>query len=88
MSKAANLGAAAPGALVGNAAKLLQHLQGLLNTKEFLPFRQSASSLITGIPLGSMTAALRKLTQTGHLLAGPDASFKLTTPRQPQASVV
>ena len=71
----------APGALVGNAAKLLQHLQGLLNTNEFLPFNQSTSALATGIPLGSMTAALRKLTSIGRLSAGPGGSFKLMAVR-------
>ena len=74
-SKAAS---AAPAALGGNAGKLLQHLQGLLNTQEFLPFNQSASALVTGIPLGSMTAALRKLTDMGRLSAGPGGRFKLT----------
>lgn len=71
----------APGALVGNAGKLLQHLQGLLNTDEFLPFNQSTSALATSIPLGSMTAALRKLTSIGRLSAGPGGSFKLVAVR-------
>jgi hypothetical protein len=77
-SKAAS---AAPAALGGNAGKLLQHLQGLLNTQEFLPFNQSASALVTGIPLGSMTAALRKLTDMGRLSAGPGGRFKLMVAR-------
>ena len=72
---------AAPGVLGGNAGKLLQHLQGLLNTQEFLPFNQSTSALVTGIPLGSMTAALRKLTEMGRLSAGSGGRFKLTTAR-------
>ena len=73
--------ALAPGVLPGNAGKLLQHLQSVLNTKEFLPFNQSASSQATGIPLGSMTAALRKLAITGHLVAGPGGRFKLMLAR-------
>ncbi len=80
--KAAAVAAAAvSGALGGNAAKLLQHLQGSLNTKEFLPFNQSSGSLATGIPLGSMTAALRKLTQTGRIVAGPGGRFMLKATR-------
>lgn len=78
---ASKVASAAPAALGGNAGKLLQHLQGLLNTQEFLPFNQSSSALVTGIPLGSMTAALRKLTDMGRLSAGPGGRFKLMAAR-------
>lgn len=74
---AAKAPAKVPGVLSGNASKLLQHLKGLLNTQEFLPFNQSSGSQATGIPLGSMTAALRRLSSTGHLSAGPGGRFKL-----------
>lgn len=79
--KAGGATPAPAGALGGNAGKLLEHLKGLLNTKEFLIFNQSTCSLATGIPLGSMTAALRKLTETGRLVAGPGGRFKLTATR-------
>jgi hypothetical protein len=66
-----------PVALGANPAKVLNHLETLLNANDFTVVSQTAVSKATGIPLGSMTAATKKLMQTGHLLAGPSGSFKL-----------
>lgn len=64
--------------LGGNAAKLRQHLDTLLNTNDFVALNQTEASQATGIPMGSMTAALKKLIEGGQVVAGPSGSFKLT----------
>ena len=63
--------------LGANPTKVLRHLETLLNANDFTVISQTAVSKETGIPLGSMTAATKKLMETGHLLAGPSGSFKL-----------
>ena len=66
------------GATLGaNPTKVLRHLETLLNANDFTVISQTAVSKETGIPLGSMTAATKKLMETGHLLSGPSGSFKL-----------
>ena len=64
-------------ALSSNPAKLLQHLQQVLNADTFTNISQTASAQATGIPLGSMTAAIKKLVELGRIVAGPAGSFKL-----------
>lgn len=71
------LTAAAPSAPSGNPAKLMQYLERILNPDEFTVIHQSAISLEIGIPLGSMTAATKKLIETGRIIAGPSGSYKL-----------
>lgn len=66
-----------PVALGANPTKVLRHLETLLNAQDFTVISQTVVSKETGIPLGSMTAATKKLLSTGHLLAGPSGSFKL-----------
>ena len=61
----------------GNPAKLLAYLQGTLNTNEFSAINQTAVGKATGIALGSMTAAIKKLVQMGRIIAGPTGSYKL-----------
>lgn len=61
----------------GNALKLMQHLQGVLNADTFTALNQTAVASATGIPMGSMTAALKKLMTGGQLIAGPSGSFQL-----------
>lgn len=63
--------------LGANPTKVLRHLETLLNANDFTVISQTVVSKETGIPLGSMTAATKKLMETGHLLAGPSGSFKL-----------
>lgn len=72
-------------ALSGNPAKLFTHLAGLLNADEFTAFSQTAASRETGIPLGSMTAATKKLLDIGRIVAGPAGSFKLAEATPPLA---
>ena len=78
VSKAAVAGAPAktssPG---GNPAKLLAYLQGTLNTNEFSAINQTGVGKATGIALGSMTAAIKKLVENGRIIAGPTGSYKL-----------
>ena len=63
--------------LGANPTKVLRHLETLLNANDFTVISQTAVSKETGIPLGSMTAATKKLMETGHLVGGPSGSFKL-----------
>lgn len=66
-------------ALSSNPAKLLQHLQQVLNADTFTDISQTASAQATGLPLGSMTAAIKKLVELGRIVAGPVGSFKLAS---------
>lgn len=68
--------ATSPLKLGGNAVKLLQHLKTLLDSNKFVAISQTAVGQATGIPLGSMTAAIKKLTDSGQIIAGPTGSFK------------
>lgn len=70
----------------GNALKLMQHLQGVLNANAFTALNQTAVASATGIPMGSMTAALKKLMAGGHLIAGPSGSFQLVASQPVSAS--
>jgi len=72
--------------LVGNAAKLMTHLANLLNSNEFTELSQTTAANETGIPLGSMTAAIKKLLDTGRIVAGPTGSFKLADVQPPVAA--
>lgn len=63
--------------LGGNAEKLLRHLETVLNANEFTAIRQTAAAHATGIPMGSMTAASKKLIETGRIIAGPAGRFML-----------
>lgn len=71
--------------LSGNPAKLLRYLEGALNANEFTVIHQTATAQATGIPLGSMTAAVKKLVESGQIIAGPTGSFKLANVGQPLA---
>jgi len=73
----------APG---GNPAKLLAYLEGSLNTNEFSGINQTAVAKATGIALGSMTAAIKKLAQSGRIIAGPTGGYKLAD-AQPAVTV-
>lgn len=65
--------------LNGNPAKLLQYFEKVLNSKKFTVLSQTAAGQETGIPLGSMTAATKKLIESGRIIAGPTGSFRLAT---------
>ena len=67
--------------LSGNPAKLLQYFEKVLNSKKFTVLSQTAAGQETGIPLGSMTAATKKLIESGRVIAGPTGSFRLATPK-------
>lgn len=72
-------------ALAGNAAKLLHHLETLLNAHEFTAVSQTAIGQKIGIPMGSMTAATKKLIETGRIVAGPSGCFRLANSPTPSA---
>jgi hypothetical protein len=75
-----------PLVVTGNALKLMQHLQGVLSANEFTALNQTAVASATGIPMGSMTAALKKLIAGGHLIAGPSGSFQMVASQPASAS--
>ena len=66
-----------PLVLGANPAKVLRHLASILNANDFTSINQTEVSKVTGIPLGSMTAATKKLLESGMLIAGPSGTFKL-----------
>lgn len=78
--------AAKTGELSGNPAKLLQHLERVLNASEFIEISQTAVGREIGVPLGSMTAATKKLTEIGRIVAGPNGGFKLVDSLQAVAA--
>lgn len=84
----AKLNGAAGGPLEfsGNAAKLLQHLERVLNANNPTVISQTAVGQATGIPLGSMTSAVKKLVEAGRIIAGPAGSFKLANAQTPLAA--
>ena len=61
----------------GNAAKLLTRLESLLTSKKFTTISQTTVGRDIGIPLGSMTAAIKQLQESGRIIAGPAGSYKL-----------
>lgn len=61
-----------------NAINLLEHLGTVLNVKNFSSINQTTASRATGIPLGSMTASLKRLITGGQVVAGPAGQYKLT----------
>ena len=77
---------ATPLVVTGNALKLMQHLQGVLKANAFTALNQTEVASATGIPMGSMTAALKKLMVGGLLIAGPSGSFQLVATQSVSAS--
>ena len=63
--------------LAGNPAKLFAYFENLLNENDFTAVNQTLASQQTGIPLGSMTAAIKKLTDLGRITAAEDGGLKL-----------
>jgi len=68
-AKRASLGA--------NPIKLLAYFARTLSTNDFSAVNQTMTAQETGIPMGSMTAAIKKLLETGCILSGPDGTLKL-----------
>ena len=70
-----------------NPDKLFKHLETILNVNDFVEVNQSEVAKAAGIPTGSMTAAFKKLTDSGRIVAGEKANaFKLPA-SAPQPSV-
>jgi hypothetical protein len=66
-----------PGELSANGAKLLTQLTVLLSDSEFTAFNQSKVSVDIGVPLGSMTYAIKQLVDKGRVIPGPNGTYKL-----------
>lgn len=69
--------AAEPIKLAANPTKLLNYFERTLSTNHFVGIQQSAVSKEIGVPLGSMTAAIKKLAEGGKIVVGPSGTFKL-----------
>lgn len=61
-----------------NAEALLIKLAATLSSDSFTALKQTELAKSTGIPIGSMSAALKKLTRTGDLVQGKDGGYKLS----------
>jgi hypothetical protein len=68
-----------PVALGGNPTKLLAYFERMLNSNDFTELSQTVAAQETGIPLGSMTAATKKLIETGRIVSGLGGGLKLAT---------
>jgi hypothetical protein len=62
-----------------NSAKVLAHLQTVLNDQSFTKLNQSAVAIAIGLPKGSIGASIKKLVQGGKLVQGEAKEFKLAT---------
>jgi len=66
-----------------NPAKLFSYFEHTLSPSEFSAVSQTAVAKETGIPLGSMTAAIKKLIESGRVTAAPNGSLKLVPSESP-----
>lgn len=66
-----------------NSDKLFSYFERTLSPSEFSAVSQTAVAKETGIPLGSMTAAIKKLIETGRVTAAPDGKLKLASSQSP-----
>jgi len=64
-------------AFSGNTAKLLSYFERTLTPNTSSAISQTAAAKETGIPLGSMTASVKKLIAAGRLIMSPDGGFRL-----------
>lgn len=62
-----------------NSAKVLAHLQTVLNDQAFSKLNQSSVAVAIGLPKGSIGASVKKLIQEGKVIQGEGKEFKLTT---------
>ncbi len=70
-------------ARVSNPAKLFSYFEGTLSPTEFSAVSQTAVAKETGIPVGSMAAAIKKLIETGRVIAAPNGNLKLVPSDSP-----
>lgn len=63
--------------LKGNAARVFEHLQTLLNSKSFTRTTQSQVAGTVGIPAGSIAAAMKQLADKGFISEGERGHYKL-----------
>lgn len=66
-----------------NPDKLFFYFERSLSPNEFSAVNQTAVAKATGIPLGSMTAAIKKLIESGRVTAAPNGSLKLAPSQLP-----
>jgi len=66
-----------PSKLKGNGAKLLEHLQLLLNANDFVTVKQTDIASALGIPKGSIGASFKRLIDSKLIEAAADGGLKL-----------
>lgn len=66
-----------PSKLKGNGAKLLDHLQLLLNESDFVNVKQTDVASALGIPKGSIGASFKRLIDSKLIEAATDGGLKL-----------
>ena len=64
-------------AFPSNAAKLLAHFKLVLNARTLTAISQTAVAKSIGIPLGSMTSAIKTLVENQLIVQGPNGSIRL-----------
>ncbi len=62
-----------------NTAKVLGHLQTVLNDQSFTKLNQSSVAEAIGLPKGSIGASVKKLLKDGKLVQGEGKEFKLAS---------
>lgn len=62
---------------VSNPEKLLAQLNSVLSSDSFTALNQTELTKATGIPTGSISAAIKKLTDAGDIVKGQDGGYKL-----------
>lgn len=66
-----------PSKLKGNGAKLLEHLQSLLNANDFVTVKQTDIASALGIPKGSIGASFKRLIDSKLIEVSADGGLKL-----------
>jgi hypothetical protein len=71
-----------PSGGLDNTAKVLGHLQTVLNDQSFAKLNQSSIAAAIALPKGSIGASVKKLLKDGKLVQGEGKEFKLTSAAQ------
>lgn len=68
---------AAKAALSGNEAKVMKYLSGVMSKTELVPLVGREVAQGAGIPVGSVSLAIKKLVEKGHLVIGHAGGYQL-----------
>lgn len=68
---------AAKAALSGNEAKVMKYLSGVMSKTDLVPLVGREVAQGAGIPVGSVSLAIKKLVEKGHLVIGHAGGYQL-----------